>query len=156
MESLESAAERTFEINPKVSRTLVIYCADPRFRSAFQEFVRTDLGTGHYTLLSLAGGIGAFVVFAPDSVQASQMIDQLRLFLKGTDIKQVIGINHGGCKWYSKLMPDCDSSTIIERQIKDLRRFAGMVRSEVARVSVQLYLAVLENDKVCFKRVPIE
>ncbi len=156
LESLESASKKTLALNLEASRRLVIYCADPRFRAAFQEFVSTDLGISQHTLLSLAGGVGPFVLFAPDSLQAGQMIDQLRLFLTGKEIKQVIGINHSGCKWYSRLMPDCDSREIIDRQMADLRRFAGVVRSESVDVSIQVYLAALEDDKVCFKRVPIE
>ncbi len=154
--SLELASERSFALNRKKSETLVIYCADPRFRSAFQEFIRIELGIGHYTLLSLAGGAGPFVLFKPESLQASQMAEQLRIFIMNNEIKEVVVLNHSDCKWYSKQMPGCELKSLTEKQIEDLRHFAIMVRSDIADVPVRAFLAVLQGEKVCFRKVPTD
>ena len=156
VDSLELASERSFALNRKKSETLVIYCADPRFRSAFQEFIRIELGIGHHTLLSLAGGAGPFVLFKPESLQASQMAEQLRIFIMNNEIKEVVVLNHSDCKWYAKLLPDDDSNRIIDIQIADLQRFAGRVRSDIADVPVRAFLAVLQGEKVCFRKVVID
>ena len=154
IDSLEFASEESFVLNRETSETLVIYCADPRFRLAFQEFIGKELGIGHHTLLSLAGGVGPFVLFKPESVQAVQMVDQLRLFISNSGIKQVLVLSHSDCKWYAKLMPDRDSKKVADRQIADLQHFARMVRFEIAEVPVHTYLAVLEKENVRFRKVP--
>ena len=152
--SLESASEESYGINKEASETLVIYCADPRFRLAFQDFVRTGLGISHHTLLSLAGGVGPFVLFGPESPQAAQMVEQLRIFIPNAGIRKVVVLNHTDCKWYSKLMPDYDVSRVSDRQITDLQCFARMVQLEIADVSVHTYLAVLKKETVRFKKIP--
>ena len=42
IDSLKSATEESFPLNREISETLVIYCADPRFRAAFKDFVEQE------------------------------------------------------------------------------------------------------------------
>jgi carbonic anhydrase len=151
---LESATEKSFTLNSEAPETLVIYCADPRFRSAFEEFVKSELGVGHHALFSLAGGVGPFVQFDPKWDQLAPLRDQLLLFLDNNDIKELIVLNHADCKWYAKQMPDQHSKSIAAKQIADLQAFARMVRSDIADVPVRTYLAVLTNENIRFVIVP--
>ncbi|MFQ5607229.1 MAG: hypothetical protein ACE5GA_04730 [Candidatus Zixiibacteriota bacterium] len=154
-DSLDSAIEGTFALEREPSETLVIHCADPRFRPAFQEFVGKAIGIDRHTLISLAGGAGPFVLSDPESDLAKQMIDQLRLFIEGAGMKNVVALNHTDCKWYAKTFPDDNSHKITERQIADLQRFARMIHNEFAEVSVRTFLAVLDDKNVRFKRIPL-
>lgn len=154
VDSLESASEGLFDLESKKPEALVIHCADPRFRSAFQEFINSELGVNHHTLLSLAGGVGPFVLESK-SVQTAQLMDQLRLLTGNNGIKKLIVMNHTDCKWYSEQMPDHDSNSVIEKQLADLQQFSQVLQTEIADMTVLGYLAVLTQDKVHFRKVPL-
>lgn len=151
---LESASRKSFALDSATLETLVIYCADPRFRAAFEKFVRTELGIKHHALLSLAGGIGSFVQFAPDAVEATPMADQLRVFVASNSIKTVVVVAHTDCRWYAQMNPDDDSDSIKAKQISDLQKFAQMIRTQIAGASVTTYLAVSTDENIGFKIVP--
>jgi len=152
--SLELASQKTFALEGTDSETLVIYCADPRFRTAFQDFIRKDLGINQHTLLSVAGGAGPFVLFEPKVAEASQLIDQLRIFVLNNVIKKVIVLSHTDCKWYAKQLPDCSLAEVTKKTVEDLRRFVRLIQSEIADLPVEPYLADIEDDKIRFRKVP--
>ena len=153
-ESLELVSEKLFDYIGEKTDVLVIYCADPRFRDTFREFIGEELGVKHYILLSLAGAAGPFVQFDPESEKAKQFINQVKLFVDKAGVKKLIAINHTDCKWYSNAVPESDPDQIISRQIVDLKRFADLVRNEIANIPVKKFLAVLNDDSVQFKKIP--
>ncbi len=155
VDSLELACEKFFQVNQAPVETLVIQCADPRYRLAFQEFIDKELGIDHHALISLAGGVGPFVLFNPDSDLARQMIDQLRLFIEGAGIKEIALLNHTDCRWYAKALPQQTIQKISERQIADIQRFDRMIQKEFSEVKVRAFLAVPTEKGVRFKKVPV-
>jgi carbonic anhydrase len=153
-ESLELVSEKQFDYIGEQTDVLVIYCADPRFRDTFREFIGEELGVKHYIVRSLAGAAGPCVQCEPESEKAKQMINQIKLFVDKACVKKLIVMNHTDCKWYSNAMSESDTEKIISKQIEDLKQFADLVRDEIANIPVKKFLAVLSNNSVQFKKVP--
>ena len=153
LEALELATGKQFDYIGAKTDVLVIYCADPRFRDTFREFISDELGVDHYILLSLAGAAGPFVQFDSESEKAKQFINQVKLFVEKAGVKKLIVMNHTDCKWYSNVMPGIDTDEIINKQIDDLDRFTEMTNKEIGEISVETYLAIFENNKVSFRTV---
>ena len=152
-ESLTLVTEKQFDYIGEKTDVLVIYCADPRFRDTFREFIGNELGVNHYILLSLAGAAGPFVLHEPESEKSKQFLNQVKLFVEKAGVKKLIVMNHTDCKWYSNAMPGTETDEIVSKQINDLDLFTETVHSVIGDISVETYLAVFENDKVSFKAV---
>ncbi len=92
-------------VDPK-PEAIVITCSDPRFHSAFRQFVEGSLGLtpGTYIPFTVAGGAGVFA--RPDTLpkEFKFMRDRIELLKRRFgSLKRVIGISHEDCAYYQEL-----------------------------------------------------
>ena len=144
----------SFQLNQKFPNTLVIHCADPRFRAAFETYIRRELRTEHYTLISVPGGAGSFVFRDSQSGEVKVMLEPLRLFLARPELTRVLAFNHDLCLWYANALPQLEGQPMVERQTEDLRQFADSIHSEYSHVRVETFMASVEGDRIRFKPEP--
>jgi hypothetical protein len=92
-------------VDPK-PEAVVITCGDPRFQSAFRQFIEGALGLtpGTYIPFTVAGGAGVFA--RPDTLpkEFKFMRDRIELLKRRFgSLKRVIGISHEDCAYYQEL-----------------------------------------------------
>lgn len=153
-DSSKSNTSNSFQLNQESPNTLVIHCADPRFRSAFETYIKQDLRTEHYILISVPGGAGAFVSRDSDTGEVKVILEDIRLFLARTEMTRVLAFNHDLCLWYGNLLPGLEAQPMAQRQIADLRQLADVIHSEYSQVRVETYMAVVDGETISFKPNP--
>lgn len=144
----------SFQLNQKSPNTLVIHCADPRFRSAFERYIKRELRTEDYILISVPGGAGSFVFRDSQSGEVKVMLEPLRLFLARPELTRVLAFNHDLCLWYGKANPGLKGQPMAERQIEDLRQLADSIHSEYSQVRVETFMAIVDGEKIRFNPNP--
>jgi hypothetical protein len=86
--------------------TVVIYCSDPRFQTAFDSFIANDLhlAKGDFVPIVIAGGGGALA--RPHELPKEFKFIKERLELAREyfpSVRRVVLINHEDCRYYESL-----------------------------------------------------
>lgn len=102
-----SAAKRLYQAPTDTKPTaLVIYCSDPRFQTAFEEFVTHELGLAKGTYIPTVVGGGAGVLGHPEQLPKEFKFLKER-FEAYREIfptaRRIILINHEDCRYYESL-----------------------------------------------------
>lgn len=147
---------------------LVVYCSDPRFQSAFQQFIKNELGLspGEYIPIVIGGGGG--VLAHPEQLpkEFKFLKDRFEMHMhRFPSISRIVLINHEGCDYYEGLKDRLKhlfgplASSTTDKQRNDLkgvaRKLIGMV---LPGVNIELYYAHLDKpdgDSVVFDRIPL-
>ena len=92
-------------VDPK-PEAVVVTCGDPRFQSAYRQFVERSLGLppGMYIPFSVAGGAG--VLARPETLpkEFKFMRDRMELLQRRFgSLKRIIAISHEDCAYYREL-----------------------------------------------------
>lgn len=135
-----------------VRPAIVIHCSDPRFQSAFQEFVRRELGVERYSLIAVPGGPQFLTLFEylPKFAWAGWRWVK---FLAGlSEADRAILIAHCDCRWYLD-MRFAAVEELRERQMRDLRRVRQEWGERFGSTRVELYYATLQGDHVEFEAI---
>lgn len=147
----ESSPPRVYRANRQQAQALVVHCADPRFQTAFREFVTDELAIRNYVPLVVGGGIHSFGVEKMMPKNFKIVWEQIKFFIKQTGVKQVIIINHEDCLWYKSKK---GFHPTIELPIKgklDLKTAAQRILRDFTGVEVRSFWAGLEGDEITFK-----
>jgi len=85
---------------------IVIYCSDPRFQTAFHEFVEHELGLGEGMTIPIVVGGGAGVLGHPEQLPKEfkflrERLEQYRKIFP--TVRRIILINHEDCRYYETL-----------------------------------------------------
>ena len=151
---MRSRNDNFFQLNHKLTNTLVIHCADPRFRAAFETYIKRELRTEDYILISVPGGAGSFVSRDSQSGEVKVMLEPLRLFLAKPELTRVLAFNHDLCLWYANALPQLEGQPMVERQVEDLRQFADSIHSEYSHVRVETFMAIVDGESIGFRPNP--
>jgi len=85
---------------------IVIHCSDPRFQTAFHEFIEHELGLGEGMTIPIVVGGGAGVLGHPEQLPKEfkflrERIEQYRKIFP--TVHRIILINHEDCRYYEGL-----------------------------------------------------
>ena len=143
----------TYRLENITSNTLVIHCGDPRFQTAFHDFIRAGLGISNYTPLIIGGGIHAFGMqtFLPKNFKI--IWEQIKFFVKEGELDQIIIINHEDCKWYEKMKGYYGNISLPLKGKKDLKQAALKILQDFSGVSVRTFWAGLDGDNIVFTEI---
>ena len=142
-----------YRLDKGPSQAVVIHCGDPRFQTAFRQFVTEELGIKRYTPVIIGGGVHAFGVQSLLPKNFKILWQQVKFAIKEHSINQVIVINHEDCNWYEKMR---GYHTNIELPIKgklDLREAATTIMRDFAGVHVRTFWAAIQGDNIVFSEV---
>jgi len=123
----------TYEIVDVQPEAIVVHCSDPRFQTAFQEFIRNELklGEGTYIPMVISGGVGSLSEPLKLPKEFKFIKERIELFLNRFDsIHRIVLINHEDCRHYEVLRDYVGNlflrhvPTLQERQRKDLASVA--------------------------------
>ncbi|KKQ78136.1 MAG: hypothetical protein A3A96_00405 [Candidatus Zambryskibacteria bacterium RIFCSPLOWO2_01_FULL_39_39] len=138
-----------------VPDALVIHCADPRFQTAFRQFVREGLGVRMPMVLALPGVTSHFGMQAmlPKNWYALKV--SIQTMTSRHDVARVILINHDDCKGYAKIAGHLGGlSKIGVAQKKHLHGLAEFVRKEfLPNAQFELYQAHIVGSEVEFEKI---
>ncbi|MFA5878267.1 MAG: hypothetical protein WC845_02785 [Candidatus Staskawiczbacteria bacterium] len=149
-------------VNPQPT-AVVIHCSDPRFQTAFREFIETELGLsdGQYIPFVIAGGAG--VLSRPEALpkEFRFMRERLELFREHfKSIRRVILINHEDCAYYHSL---CEKSWALRTLAHllprdDMKLIAQVFHRLLSHLGMQveLYHAKFSDDertRIVFERI---
>ena len=146
---------------------IVVYCSDPRFQIAFQEFVEGELRLPKGKYLPLVVGGGAGVLGHPEQLPKEFKFMKERFELYRSlfpTIRRVVLINHEDCRYYHslktklagfwgprlKILPDFarDDLSLVSRAF-------GHLLSHLA-ITIELYYARFgnaEHSKIIFDKL---
>ncbi len=167
----EGSSAKTYDVlHDAKPTTIVVYCSDPRFQSAFSDFIENDLHLekGQYVPFVVGGGAG--VLANPEKLpkEFKFIKDRLEMFRKNyPSIKRVILINHEDCQYYSMLREKIVNflgsfgKNINDKSREDMVLVAdifGRLLSHLSGYSLELYYAKFTDDthsKVEFEKIEI-
>jgi len=160
----------TYEVMPNaVPQAIVVSCSDPRFQTAFDQFIATELGLakGQFVPFVIAGGAG--VLAHPERLpkEFKFMRERFELFRKHCpSIQRIVLINHEDCAYYRMLTekipgflrPHPDGQSHLSRA--DMEVIAAVFRRLLSHLGLQIELyyarfADSEHTRVSFDPVPI-
>lgn len=138
------------EFPQEIDHVLVMYCSDPYYRRAVEEFLQEYLGLGQYDLLVMPSGpaniLQSSLTFISDRPRVKFLHEKHK-------IEKVIGIAHLNCLHYKQRYPALDEQARRQKQEDDLRHFSETVAKVVPGVETQVYFAQEVDGHVQFTRV---
>ncbi len=148
-------------------QAIVVYCSDPRFQTAFEQFIEKDLGLakGQFIPLVIAGGAG--VLAHPESLpkEFKFMRDRFELFRRNHDsVRRIVLINHEDCAYYKSLAGRISGflgrqeESVTHRSREDMALIARIFDRLLSHLGfeVELYYAHFvdgDQSKVAFDRM---
>ena len=162
-------AETVYEVtqHPK-PQAIVVYCSDPRFQTAFRQFIEKELGLaeGEFIPLVIGGGAGVLAHREQLPKDFKVLKERLEMHLSQfLSVRRLILINHEDCKYYGVLrekLPHLfgahpDSTTAKQRG--DLGTVArALLHLLSSRGTIELYYAKFvdpEHTKAAFERIAL-
>ena len=148
-----------YELTEGKPDALVIHCSDPRFQSAFHDFLHDELIIKMPAVIAVPGSVGSFGVqsFLPKNWYTLK--NQIEFMAKHNNFPRVILINHDDCKGYAQIAHLFrGAKSLVSEQRKHLFALAGFIQKEfLSGARFELYQAKIVNngDKeyVDFERV---
>jgi hypothetical protein len=147
---------------------IVVYCSDPRFQTAFEPFLETELGLrkGQFVPFVIAGGAG--VLANPERLpkEFKFMKDRFVLFRHHfPSLRRVVLINHEDCAYYKMLgdkIPGLrleQAGGLAHQPRADLEPIAAVFHRLLSHLGlgVELYYARFADGDHCqvvFERLP--
>jgi hypothetical protein len=159
-----------YAARPEVApEAVVVYCSDPRFQAAFDQFIEKELrlAKGEFIPLVVAGGAG--VLAHPERLpkEFKFMRDRLELFVRHhSSIKRIVLINHEDCAYYRMLAEKIPAflghpaGGPAHRSREDMELIGVVFGRLLAHLGVQteLYYARFADPghtQVAFDRIPL-
>jgi len=102
-----ATARKLYRAVPDAKPTaIVIYCSDPRFQTAFHEFVEHELGLGEGMTIPIVVGGGAGVLGHPEQLPKEfkflrERLEQYKDIFP--TVRRIVLINHEDCRYYETL-----------------------------------------------------
>ena len=146
---------------------IVVYCSDPRFQTAFERFVRDDLGLPVGRHIAIVVGGGAALLGHPETLPRDfrflrERIDHYRK-KAFPSVRRLILINHENCRFYQSLKEKGlgfvrTQDMLEDRPQEDLAAVAEALAKWYTdlTLTVELYYARFANAEqttVAFERV---
>jgi hypothetical protein len=132
--------------NPGRPDTLIISCVDGRWFRHFQEFARMHLQAGERTdFLAVPGGIEPMTLFDLVPKDFNFFRRRIEALVDAHGTRRIVAIAHQDCAWYRARKIGPVTIDLRERQISDLHRAAGRLRSLFEDAAVETYFARLSG-----------
>lgn len=138
--------------DPTRPQVLVVCCSDGRFHAPIVEFV-DHLVSDRADLLAVPGGPAILDPWNSSFDEARLFESALAMFLEHHDLRQAWLIAHEGCAYYRMKHPGLDPRAMEDRQKRDLRRGAEVLRERAAHLESRLRYARLVDGRVRFEEV---
>lgn len=146
--------------NPEPT-AIVIYCSDPRFQKAFDEFIEQELGLkkGEFIPLVIAGGAG--VLARPEQLpkEFKFIKERIELFISHfSSISRIVLINHEDCAYYKTLKDRVLGfiASHLTHSKDDLSIVEKILRRLLQKTNIELYYARFQNPeriKIVFEKI---
>jgi hypothetical protein len=146
--------------------TVVTFCSDPRFQTAFSEFIAQELrlGPGDFIPLVISGGVCSLANPLRHPKDFKFIKERIELFLEWFDtIERIVLINHEDCRYYESLKELIGKAflrharSMVERQRSDLLRvaeaLAGILKPSLKIDVFYAKFADAARTRVLFERV---
>ena len=128
------------------SPTLVIACADGRWRDHIEDFATNGLAIdAGYDLLMVPGGAEPLALANLIPKDFSFLRRRLEMLVSAHAIRQIILIAHENCGWYRQRKIGPVTIDLKGRQLADLRHARAQLSEWFDGVSVQAYFARVEG-----------
>ena len=144
---------RRFRLERGRSETLVIHCSDPRFQTAFRQFIAEVLRIENYAPIAVGGGVHALCARSTMPENYMSLWSQIEFFIVEGKFTQIIIINHEDCRWYKEMAQHDTKIQPQDKGILDLQTAASIIRNSFPDVSVRAFWAGLDDDTVSFTEV---
>ena len=142
-----------YKIDTCPSESLVIHCGDPRFQTAFKDFILNELEIRNYTPVIVGGGLHSFGVQSMRPKNFKILWEQIKFFIKEGKLHKVIFINHEDCQWYKKMRGHTQEADLPQKSKKDLAIATARILEDFTGVDVESYYAKLEGEQIVFEKV---
>ncbi len=128
------------------SPTLVIACADGRWRDHIEDFVATALKVDPaYDLLMVPGGAEPLALADLIPKDFSFLRRRLEMLVRAHGTRRIILIAHENCGWYRERKIGPFTVDVQARQIADLRRARGYMTDWFEGATVETYFARVDG-----------
>lgn len=128
------------------SPTLVIACADGRWRDHIEDFVANALKVDSaYDLVMVPGGAEPLALADLIPKDFSFLRRRLEMLVRSHGTRRVILIAHENCGWYRERKVGPLTLELKARQIADLRRARACVTEWFDGVTVETYFARVDG-----------
>lgn len=118
---------------------LVVYCSDPFWRIALDQFIKNELGFKHPVEIKLGGSVHPFGSLHVHEFNYKALWYQIRFFIDEMKLGRAAFINHELCKWYAHH----GDGHAKRKELQDLVAVAMQVSSAFTRVKVEGYLGTI-------------
>ncbi len=128
---------------------LVIHCSDPRFQSAFRQFVTDELGIANPVPIIIPGGIHDLI--SPARIKAARQLWQhLEFTVTRMKVRRIVMINHEDCLWYAKW------NTLVGTKVNEdiaghLAAAAEKLIEKRFNVTIESYIARIKDGEIVFE-----
>ena len=128
---------------------LAMYCSDGRFTEAIEELLH---GLGHARLdtLTIPGGPALLDLTSSNLGAVDVMREAATFLIRGHKIKRVVLLGHEGCGYYRARFPYESPDAMRRRQLDDLRQAARWVSANHDDLTVAVYFATPEENRLRF------
>jgi hypothetical protein len=148
--SPETHNPQVYPVNKQQAEAIVVHCADPRFQSAFREFVNKELDITSYIPLVVGGGIHSFGVEKLMPKNFKIVWEQIKFFVKEAKVRKVIIINHEDCLWYKTMKGYYPTIELPVKGKLDLKTAAQRILKDFTGVEVRSFWAGLKDEEITF------
>ena len=150
--------ESTLPWDPARPSTTIITCVDGRWYNHFQEFARQHLKAGTRTdFIAVPGGIEPLTLIDLVPKDFNFFRRRLEALIASHGTSRIVAIAHQDCAWYKSRQIGPITIDLRERQLKDLRHSAKVLREMFPGVTIETYFARFSADepkRVVFEQVP--
>lgn len=137
-------------------RAIAIYCVDPRFQEATEQFLseELDLPKGAYVPFALGGGVASLTEPLRLPKDAKYVRDLISFYADHfPTVSRIILVNHEDCGKYATLVAAVPllrklAGHVSDRQKDDLRRVTEMIQRFLPRqMAIERYYASFANSE---------
>lgn len=144
--------ESTVPFDSARIRAAAIYCSDGRFGEQCDDFLQNALGLPRYDRVAVPGGAACLAGHFAAYRERDTVTAQLEFLIRAHGLRRVILIAHQDCAFYTAFL-DVSPVGLADRQREDLLQAAARVRELGTDLTVDAYLAVLEDGVIAFEPV---
>ncbi len=144
-----------YPLSEGIPDALCIHCADPRFQTAFRQFIRDELNVKMPMVIALPGVTSHFGMSSALPKNWAAMKSHIRTMTERHKVARVILINHDDCKGYARIAEHFGGlAKIGDAQRKHLHGLAEFVREEfLPDAQFELYQAHIVDKEVEFEKI---
>jgi len=139
--------QSTCEWREARSPTLVIACADGRWRDHIEDFAANGLKTGPaYDLLMIPGGVEPLALADLIPKDFNFLRRRLDMLVRSHGIRRIVLIAHENCGWYRERKLGPVTVDLKTRQLADLRRARTLIHDWFGEASIETYFARVDGS----------